>query len=383
MRFSTGSIHKGEEVDLLNSAGDVIKPIHLSTTFAREFAESPTHGYEYTRTGNPTRAALESKIAFLENAKHGLAFSSGLAAETSLLLSLLKKGDHILASDDLYGGTRRIFENVLSKFGVSYGSVDFTALDNLKSVPSGTKLFWIETPSNPLLKIIDIEGVARIAHENGSLLVCDNTFATPYFQNPLKLGSDIILHSTTKYINGHSDSLGGAIAVSNDEIYNKLKYNQNAVGAVLSPFDSYLTMRGIKTLSVRMREHERNASAIVEFLSRRKEVDKIYYPGLKSHKNHDIAKKQMRGYGGIVSFSLNLTASQVRQFLKNLKYISLGESLGGVESLIEIPSLMTHAGIPKEIREGMGITDNLVRLSTGIEDVEDLIDDIDHALGKV
>ncbi len=379
MRFSTKAIHVGEEPDY-ESNGEVVSPIHLSTTFARRDPEIPTKGYEYTRTANPTRAALEKKLAQLEDAKYGLAFASGLAAETSILLSLLKKGDMILASDDLYGGTKRIFESVIKKFGVEYKTVDFTSAESLQSVGRGQQMIWIETPSNPLLKIIDIEKISKYAHENGSVLVVDNTFATPYFQNPLKFGCDVVIHSTTKYISGHSDSLGGAVVTNNTELFEKLKFDQNAVGAVLSPFDSYMTMRGIKTLSIRMREHEKNAIKIAEFLAKRTEVQRVYYPGLEDHFNHDVAKRQMKGYGGIVSFTLNLDKRRIREFLRNLKYIALGESLGGVESLIEIPSLMTHASVPKNVRDLMGITDNLIRFSVGIEDIEDLTEDIENAL---
>ena len=380
MRFSTKAIHVGEEPDY-ESNGEVVSPIHLSTTFARRDPEIPTKGYEYTRTANPTRAALEKKLAQLEDAKYGLAFASGLAAETSILLSLLKKGDMILASDDLYGGTKRIFESVIKKFGVEYKTVDFTSAESLQSVGRGQQMIWIETPSNPLLKIIDIEKISKYAHENGSVLVVDNTFATPYFQNPLKFGCDVVIHSTTKYISGHSDSLGGAVVTNNTELFEKLKFDQNAVGAVLSPFDSYMTMRGIKTLSIRMREHEKNAIKIAEFLAKRTEVQRVYYPGLEDHFNHDVAKRQMKGYGGIVSFTLNLDKRRIREFLRNLKYIALGESLGGVESLVEHPASMTHASVPRTEREKLGISDSLVRLSVGIEDIEDLLSDLERALG--
>lgn len=382
MRFATASIHAGEVADFESGSGDVVRPIHLSTTFARKAPETPTRGYEYTRTGNPTRNSLEEKLAAIEGAKYAVAYSSGLASETSVLLSVLKAGDRIFASDDLYGGTRRIFDNVIKKFGVDFETFDFSDLSALKSIPGGTKIVWIETPSNPLLKIIDIREAGRIAHDNGSILVVDNTFATPYFQNPLSLGADVVIHSTTKYISGHSDSLGGAAIVNDKQTYEKLKYHQNAIGAVLSPFDSYLTMRGIKTLSVRMNEHEKNAFAIAKYLLERKEVEDVYFPGLESHKDHELAKNQMRGFGGIVSFKVNLETERIRRFLKNLRYISLGESLGGVESLIEIPSLMTHASVPKEMREKIGVTDNLIRFSVGIEDKDDLLEDLDNAFGS-
>ncbi len=382
MKFSTKAIHVGEEPNY-EVNGEVVSPIHLSTTFARRDPEVPTKGYEYTRTSNPTRDALEKKLASLEEGRFGLAFASGLAAETSLLLALLKKGDTILASDDLYGGTRRIFESVIKKFGVDFRTVDFTSTASFETEARSSRIIWVETPSNPLLKIIDIAKLSKMAHENGSLLVVDNTFATPYFQNPLKFGSDVVIHSTTKYVSGHSDTLGGGIVTNNEELFEKLKFHQNAVGAVLSPFDSYMTMRGIKTLSVRMREHEKNAMRIAEYLLEKKKVKKVYYPGLEDHFNHEVAKSQMKGFGGIVSFAIDLDRDGIRRFLSNLKYIALGESLGGVESLIEVPSLMTHASVPREVREQMGIMDNLVRFSVGIEDVDDLIEDLENAFGAI
>ncbi len=382
MKFSTKAIHVGEEPNY-EVNGEVVSPIHLSTTFARRDPEVPTKGYEYTRTSNPTRDALEKKLASLEEGRFGLAFASGLAAETSLLLALLKKGDTILASDDLYGGTRRIFESVIKKFGVDFRTVDFTSTASFETEARSSRIIWVETPSNPLLKIIDIAKLSKMAHENGSLLVVDNTFATPYFQNPLKFGSDVVIHSTTKYVSGHSDTLGGGIVTNNEELFEKLKFHQNAVGAVLSPFDSYMTMRGIKTLSVRMREHEKNAMRIAEYLLEKKKVKKVYYPGLEDHFNHEVAKSQMKGFGGIVSFAIDLDRDGIRRFLRNLKYIALGESLGGVESLIEVPSLMTHASVPREVREQMGIMDNLVRFSVGIEDIDDLIEDLENAFGAI
>ncbi len=382
MNFSTRSIHIGEEPDTVNGIGEVVSSIYLSTTFARKDAEKPTKGYEYTRSGNPTRLALENKIASLENAKYGLMFSSGLAAETTLFLSLLKTGDHIIASDDLYGGTERLFRTVLPGFGITYELRDLTVPLLPESMPENTRMIYFETPSNPLLRIIDIERTSGAAKKNGVIVAVDNTFATPYFQNPLQLGADVVVHSTTKYINGHSDSLGGTLITSNPDLFKKLKFNQNAMGAVMSPFDSYLTMRGIKTLAVRMKEHERNAKEIASYLKDSKKVRKIYYPGLEEHENHQVARKQMRGYGGMISFRLNTDNDGVKRFVRSLKYISLAESLGGVESLIEIPSLMTHSGIPRETRERNGITDDLIRLSVGIEDAEDLIEDISIALEK-
>lgn len=383
MRFSTRSIHIGEEPDIENGTGDVVSSIHLSTTFARRLPEIPTRGYEYTRTGNPTRGSLEDKIASLENAKHGLMFSSGLAAETALFLSLLKTGDHVVASDDLYGGTERLLRSVLSRSGISYELRDLTKESPLEHLPENTRMIYLETPSNPLLRIIDIDNVSREAKKLGIPVAVDNTFATPYFQNPLEFGADVVIHSTTKYINGHSDSLGGALVTNDKVIFDMLRFNQNATGSVLSPFDSYLTMRGIKTLAVRMREHERNAREIVSFLKGNSKVKKVYYPGLEDHENYKVARKQMRGYGGMISFKLQADDSGVKRFVRSLKYISLAESLGGVESLIEVPSLMTHSGLPQEVRIRYGITNDLIRLSVGIEDYDDLIEDLSAALENV
>ena len=375
VEFSTRAIHVGEEPDFKGS-GDVVIPIHLSTTFARKDPKVPTAGYEYTRTGNPTRNALEKRLAAIEYANYGIAFSSGLAAESTLLLSLLKSGDEIVASDDLYGGTRRIFDRVMKNFGIRYKT--FNLADHVdRRIFKGKKMVWIETPSNPLMKIIDIKEIAEYAHENDCILVVDNTFASPYFQNPLKLGADIVVHSTTKYINGHSDSLGGAIVLDDKEMYEKIKFNQNAIGAVLSPFDSFLTLRGIKTLALRMERHQANAMEIARYLESKREVEQVFYPGLESFQYHETAKRQMRGFGGMLSFKVRRNVSA---FLKNLKYFSLAESLGGVESLVELPFFMTHASIPEKERRKLGITENLVRMSVGIEDISDLIEDIENAL---
>ncbi len=380
MKFSTRSIHTGEEPDLARGIGDVVVPIHLSTTFARNDPEKPTRGFEYTRSGNPTRLALEKKIASVENARHGLVFSSGLAAETTTFLALLKSGDHIIASDDLYGGTERLLRRVLSETGITYEMRDLTGTEPLKDIPERTRMVYFETPSNPLLRIVDIKEVSTQARDEGLLIVVDNTFATPYFQNPLDLGADVVIHSTTKYINGHSDSLGGAVVTNDVDHYEQLKFYQNATGAVLSPFDSFLTMRGLKTLSVRMKEHEKNAAEIANFLKSHRMIERVFYPGLPEHQGHEIAARQMRGFGGMLSFTIRSDADGVRRFLSHLNYIALAESLGGVESLIEVPALMTHAGLPESVRQAHGITDSLIRLSVGIEDVEDLIWDIDQAL---
>ena len=381
--FSTRAIHNGEEPDFREGAsGDVAAPIHLSTTFARLKAGSPTAGYEYTRSLNPTRKALEEKLAALDGAKYGLAFSSGLAAASTLIISLLKAGDNVIGFDDLYGGTRRLLSNVFVNFNISISYVDATIPENIeKAIKPESRLIWIESPSNPLLKISDIRAIAQIAKKHGLILVVDNTFLSPYFQKPLELGADVVVYSTTKYIGGHSDSLGGSIVLNNEQLYEKIAYNQNAVGAVLSPFDSYLTLRGAKTLSVRMEQHQKNALALAEFLLKSSKVKQVLYPGLKDHPHHDVAVAQTSGFGGVLSFELEGTLEDAENFLSRLKLFSTAESLGGVESLVEIPAIMTHASVPKEVREKNGISDTLIRVSAGIEDTEDLIADFRNALG--
>lgn len=380
--FDTKAIHAGETPDFRDGAtGDVVVPIHLSTTFAREKVEEPTAGYEYTRSLNPTRKALEEKLAALENAKYAFAFSSGLAAETSVILALLKAGDHIIASDDLYGGTKRLFNKIFNEYKIEVSYIDTIDILNLeKSVRPNTRLVWLESPTNPLLKLSDIAAVSTITKKEGLILVVDNTFLSPYFQRPLSLGADIVLHSSTKYIGGHSDVLGGSVMLSDDNLYQKIQYYQNAVGAVLSPFDSYLTLRGIKTLGLRMQKHEENALLIGAFLEEHPNVTKVIYPGLKSHPQYDLARKQTTGSGGIISFELKGNIDNSKQFLESLHLFALAESLGGVESLIELPALMTHASVSKEEREAIGITETLIRLSVGIENIEDLITDLKKAL---
>ena len=381
MKFATKAIHSGEEPNLKEGGcGDVVVPIHLSSTFARCELDQPTGGYEYSRTGNPTRHALEKRLAALENADYGLAFASGLAAETTLVLSLLKSGDHVVAFEDLYGGTRRLFDRTFANFGLDFSYVDATKTENVEAAIKGnTKLIWLETPTNPLLKLCDIAAISKIAKERDILNVVDNTFASPYLQNPLDLGADIVLHSTTKYLGGHSDVVGGAIMLSDKELYGKLKFNQNAVGAIPSPFDCFLVLRGTKTLALRMERHSHNASEIAKYLAAHPKVEKVTYPGLKSHPQHELARKQMSGFGGVISFYVR-QGTDVKGFLRRLKVIALAESLGGVESLISQPSSMTHAGLARQEREKIGITDNLLRLSVGIEDAEDLKADLEQAL---
>ena len=385
MRFETKVIHVGEEPDLERGSGDVVVPIHLSSTFARKKVDAPTRGYEYSRTGNPTREALEKRLAALEEAAFGLAFASGMAAESTLAITLLQTGDHILAFDDLYGGTRRLFNRVLGpNFKVEATYVDARDPRNVKeAIQNNTRLIWLESPTNPLMKICDIAAIAKIAKEADILVVVDNTFLSPYFQKPLLLGADVVVHSSTKYLNGHSDSVGGAVMLSDKNLYRQLKFNQNAMGAILSPFDSFLVLRGIKTLAVRMREHERNALRLAEHLEKHPRVRRVHYPGLTSHPQYALAHRQATGSGGMLSFEIEGGLEEANRFLENLKIFALAESLGGVESLIEHPALMTHASVPKETREQVGLTDSLIRVSVGIEHIEDLIADLDQAFEKI
>jgi len=384
MKFSTKAIHCGEEPNLKEGgSGDVVVPIHLAATFARKEIDKPTGGYEYARTSNPTRNALEKRLAVLENAKYGLAFASGLAAETTLTLALLKKGDHVVAFEDLYGGTRRLFDKTLSNFGLEFTYIDASNVEKVEgAIKDNTRLIWLETPTNPLLRLCDITAISKVAREHKCLTVVDNTFASPYLQNPLALGADIVLHSTTKYIGGHSDVVGGAIMLSNDELYTKLKFNQNALGAVPSPFDCFLVLRGTKTLALRMERHSQNALKIAEYLSAHSEVEKVIYPGLKTHPQYELAKSQMSAFGGMVTFILRGCKAKTADFLKKLNVIALAESLGGVESLINQPAVMTHASLAEAERERLGVTANLLRLSVGIEDYEDLQLDLKQALGR-
>jgi len=382
MKFSTKAIHCGEEPNLKEGGcGDVVAPIHLASTFARNELDKPTGGYEYSRTANPTRNALEKRLSALENANYGLAFASGLAAETTLVLALLRKGDHVVAFEDLYGGTRRLFDRTLANFGLEFSYVDATSTAQVEEAIKGnTKMIWLETPTNPLLRLCDIRAISKTARKHGITTVVDNTFASPYLQNPLDLGADVVVHSTTKYLGGHSDVVGGAIMVSNVELQNKLRFNQNAIGAIPSPFDCFLVLRGTKTLALRMEKHNQNALAIAEYLHNHPKIAKVKYPGLKTHPQHDLAKKQMmHGFGGMLSFYLkeNIDA---RTFLRKLKIIALAESLGGVESLINQPATMTHASLSQKERDRIGITNNLLRLSVGIEDEEDLKADLEQAL---
>jgi len=385
MEFETKAIHAGEEPDLERGSGDVVVPIHLSSTFARRKVNQPTRGYEYSRTGNPTREALEKRLAVLEDAAFGLAFASGMAAESTLAITLLRTGDHVLAFDDLYGGTRRLFNRILDPhFKVEVTYVDARDPQYIRgAIRSSTRLIWLESPTNPLMKICDIAAIAEIARESNIRVVVDNTFLSPYFQKPLRLGATAVVHSSTKYLNGHSDSVGGAVMLSDEDLYRQLKFNQNAMGAILSPFDSFLVLRGIKTLSVRMREHERNALRLASYLEEHPQVKKVNYPGLESHPQHTLAHRQATGCGGMLSFEIKGGLDEAERFLESLRVFALAESLGGVESLIEHPALMTHASVPKEIREQVGLTDSLIRVSVGIEHIDDLIADFDQAFKMI
>lgn len=381
-QFETRAIHAGEEPDMREGAsGDVAAPIHLSTTFARHEVDIPTAGYEYTRSLNPTRYALEVKLAAIENAAYGLAFSSGLAAESAVVMGLLRHGDHIVASDDLYGGTKRLFNKVVSEYDITASYADVLDIEALeRAIRPETRMMWVETVSNPLIKIADIRALAAIAHRHGLIFVVDNTFLSPYFMHPLELGADIVLHSATKYIGGHSDVLGGVVMLNDQMLYEKIQYFQNASGAVMSPFDSYMVIRGIKTLALRMERHADNALKVAEFLETLPMVSRVVYPGLASFAQRELHQSQAKGNGGVLGFEIKGSSDVAKRFLSRLRIIALAESLGGVESLVEIPSLMTHSSVAPEERARIGITDNLVRLSVGVENVQDLIEDLRQAL---
>ena len=376
-RFETRAIHVGCEPD--PGTGAIMTPIFQTSTYVQE-SPGKHKGYDYSRTHNPTRTALEKNIASLEEGGYGLAFSSGLSAILAVT-QLLNAGDHVICCDDVYGGTFRLFDKVLKRYALESDFIDLTNPQALERYIKGnTKLVWLESPSNPLLKLIDIEAIASIAKKKNILIAVDNPFATPFFQKPLKLGADIVMHSATKYLNGHSDVIGGALVTNNKELYDKLQFLQNAVGAVPGPFDCFLVLRGIKTLAIRMERHERNAIKIAQFLENHPKVRRVIYPGLSSHPQHELAKKQMTGFGGIVTFFIKGGLEAARRFLERVKIFSLAESLGGVESLIEHPAIMTHASLPKEVREKIGISDELIRVSVGIEHVDDLIGDLKQAL---
>ena len=375
MGFRTDAIHAGQEPD--PSTGAVSVPIFQTSTFVQE-GIGKHKGYEYARTKNPTRLALELNMAALERGVAGYAFASGMAAETAITQLLLKHGDHAICGSNVYGGTFRLFDKIVRHFGISFSYVDTTDLDELAAaIRPETKMVFIESPTNPLMSITDIRGVARVVRKRCRVVV-DNTFMSPYFQRPIELGADIVVHSTTKYLNGHSDSIGGIVVLKHKEDAEQLQFIQNAAGAILSPFDSWLVLRGIKTLPVRMDCHNANGMAIAKYLSRHRQVKSLYYPGLPSHPGHAIAKRQMSGFGGMIAFDLGSLA-KAKRFLSRVRLCALGESLGGVETLISHPATMTHASVPPAQRRKLGIADGLVRISVGIEDVKDLITDLDQA----
>lgn len=380
MKFETRAIHVGGEPD--PTTGAIMPPIFQTSTYVQS-SPGEHKGYEYTRSHNPTRSRLQECLASLENAKHCLVTASGLAA-SSLIMHMLPKGSRIICGDDVYGGTYRLFTKVFNEMHEFHF---ISTADNFKMQNAINEikpaLIWIETPTNPLLKLADVRAISAMAREAGALSVVDNTFMSPYFQNPITLGADLVVHSMTKFINGHSDVVGGAMMLNSDELYKKLFYLQNAIGPCQSPFDSWLVLRGIKTLALRMKAHQENALKVANFLLTHAKVEKVIYPGLESHPQYELAKSQMSGFGGMITFFIKGGIDESRRFLENVKLFALAESLGGVESLVDHPAIMTHASIPQAVREELGIFDNLIRLSVGIEDSDDLIDDLITALNKV
>ena len=381
--FSTKAIHAGQQPD--PSTGAIMTPIYASSTYVQQ-SPGVHQGYEYSRSHNPTRKALEDCIAALENGSAGYAFASGMSA-TATVLELLDSGDHVIAMDDLYGGTYRLFENVRKRSaGLEFTFANLSDLDNLESaLQDNTKMIWVESPTNPLLKLVNLQAVAEFARKHNLIAVCDNTFCSPYVQKPLDYGFDLVVHSATKYINGHSDVVGGIVVCGPDrqDLVEQMFYLSNAIGSIMSPFDSFLVMRSLKTLSIRMERHCDSAMQVAQYLEQHEAIEKVYYPGLQSHPQHELAKQQMNGFGGMISVVLKGGLASAKTFLENTHLFSLAESLGGVESLIEHPAIMTHASVPVAIRNEIGIVDGLVRLSVGIETLEDLIADIKIALDKI
>jgi len=377
MKFETLAIHAGERPDV--TYGAISVPIYQTSTFAFEDV-GKTRGYDYSRTANPTRKILEDTIARLEGGKAGFACATGMAAE-AVAIHLLKAGDHVISGDDVYGGTYRLFQDVMRNLGLEF---TFLRLDDREKIEQAikpnTKMLWLETPSNPLLNIIDIEMVVDVAKKHNLMTVIDNTFATPYFLRPIEYGIDLVVHSTTKYLNGHCDVVGGAVVTTTDELTERVQFFLNALGSCASPFDCWLVLRGIETLAVRMRQHEKNAIKIADYLNKHPAVKRVFYPGLESHPGHDIARRQMKGFGGIVSLELKGGVGVVNSLLKKTRIFALAESLGGATSLIEHPATMSHAAMPKDFKNAVGITEDLVRLSIGLEDIDDLIEDLEQAL---
>jgi cystathionine beta-lyase/cystathionine gamma-synthase len=378
-RFSTICLHAGQEPD--PSTGAIVTPIYQTSTYVQE--ELGRHkGFEYGRTQNPTRLALERNLAAIEGGKAAFAFASGMAA-IGAIATMLQAGDHVIVTDNVYGGTFRLFERVFTRYRLTFSYVDTSRLDEVeRAVKDSTRMLFVETPSNPILTLTDLRAAADLAHRHDLRLVVDNTFASPYLQRPIELGADIVTHSTTKYLNGHSDSVGGITIATRDDDVDWLKFVQNAEGAILSPFDSWLVLRGTKTLPLRMQRHNINGVALAEFLASHRKVRHVYYPGLSSHPQHELAKRQMRGFGGMVSFELG-SLEAARRVLNGVRLLSLAESLGGVETLISHPATMTHASVPAERRAALGITDGLVRVSVGLEDIEDLKEDLSQALDRI
>lgn len=380
LAFSTRAIHAGQNPD--PTTGAIMTPVYLTSTYVQE-SPGVHKGWEYSRTHNPTRKAYENCIANLESGSFGFAFASGCAATTTIL-HMLKQGDHVVAMDDMYGGTFRLFDKVLKHNGIQFSFVDLTNPDNLsKAITQQTKMVWIETPTNPTLKLADIKKIASIAKSKSILTVVDNTFMSPYFQRPLELGADIVVHSATKYIGGHSDMVGGVAVTSCSEIAEKIAFLSNSMGAVQGPFDSFLALRSLKTLPIRMKAHAENAMTIAQYLEKHDKVQKVIYPGLTSHPQHALAKEQMKGFGGMITFFVKGGLPAAQKFLESVKVFALAESLGGVESLIEHPAIMTHASVPAEQRKALGIDDSLIRLSVGIEDISDLMHDLDQAFKQI
>ena len=378
MKFNTKTIHGGQITE--KAYGAVMPPIYQTSTYVQQ-SPGNHRGYEYSRTHNPTRDALEKSIASIENGKYGLAFGSGLAA-IDAILKLLEPGDEVISTNDLYGGSYRLFTKIFEKFAIKFHFTGMNKVDNIeKLINSKTKLIWVETPTNPMMNVVDVKKISSLAKSKKILLVVDNTFATPYLQQPLELGADIVMHSATKYLAGHSDVILGCLALNNKDLAEKLYFIQNASGAICGPMDSFLTLRGIKTLHVRMKRHCENARKIADYLSQNPKISKVYWPGLEDHINHSVAKKQMSDYGAMISFvTANNDSKKAIKIIEKLKIFTLAESLGGVESLAGHPASMTHASIPKNIREKSGVVDSLIRLSIGIEDVDDLIYDLDKAI---
>jgi cystathionine beta-lyase/cystathionine gamma-synthase len=379
MGFSTECIHAGQEPEPVTGA--VTYPIFQTSTYVQPRL-GEHKGYEYARTKNPTRSVLEANLAALERGKHGHCFASGMSA-IDVVFRMLAKGDHVVAGENMYGGSYRLFSKVLEKFGLEFSYVDTSNVDEVRAaIRPNTKVVYLETPTNPMMTLTDIPACSEVAHKTGALVVVDNTFCSPYMQRPIELGADIVLHSTTKFLNGHSDSVGGVVVSNSDELAEKIGFLQNAVGAILSPFDSWLVLRGVKTLAVRMKQHEENGRAMADYLVRQPKAKKVYYPGLPEHPQHALAKRQMNGFGAMISFDLG-SYENAKKFLDRVRLCSLGESLGGVETLISHPETMTHASVPIADRQRLGITPGLVRISVGIEDVDDLIADVENAFAGV